>query len=346
MTTKQLIAGLMIASAPFLHSCKSDKTAENTTDTTKEEEATQTRQDEQNAKKLEQMNNEYSRVPDDKILENGDKTPLFAELKGRYKADAAKLKQMVEATGAKLVFICLTPEINGVTESAKYGAPFIAQTCKELGIEFMDFAPLIAKKSPQEITQVPRDGHWSIAGAKYIADNLAPIIKKYSNVTSTVTYKDSERPETFGDLPPGSDEIRDGGKDMPYHVVANSQGVRMDHDVKFPKGKKKHILFMGDSGIFCPFLNNEYTITAVLQAMFPDYEMMNTGTICWTLDDYVTLWNEKAKYSEPDIVFVQTNGGDIVDYYFSTRNHLSRTRKPYMPSALEEEFYKKNFPHN
>jgi len=32
--------------------------------------------------------------------------------------------------------------------------------------------------------------------------------------------------------------------------------------------------------------------------------------------------DRKAKYSEPDIVFVQTNGGDITDYFFTHRKHF------------------------
>ena len=341
MNTNKLLSGLMIASLPFLANCKGGSETPQAAATNARQEKTQ----EANAQKLEELNHDYSRVPDDKILENGENTPLYNELKQRYKADVVKLKQLVEGTGAKIVFMCLTPEIGNNTLSSKYGAPYIKSVCQQLGIEFIDFAPLIATKNTKEITQWPHDGHWSKKGAIFIADNLAPIIKKYANTTSTVVYKDSERPETFGDFTPSSDEILDGGKDLPYHVKANVQGVRMDYDIKFPK-KKKHILFMGDSGIFCPFLNNEFTITGVLQQQFPDMVLMNTGVIGYTLEDYVTLWNEKAKYSEPDIVFIQTNGGDITDYYFTHRNHLSRSHKPFMPTPNEESFYQKNFPTN
>jgi hypothetical protein len=78
--------------------------------------------------------------------------------------------------------------------------------------------------------------------------------------------------------------------------------------------------------------------------MFPDMVMMNTGIICYTLEDYVTLWNEKSKYSEPDIVIIQTNGGDITDYFFTHRNTLSRSHKPFQPTPVEEEYYRKAFP--
>ena len=341
MTTKKLLSYLLIASIPVLSQCSNSEPARQTDVKSQVQEKAM----EANQKKVDELNHDYSRVPDDKILENGENTPLYAELKERYKMHVTKLKELVDASGAKLVFMCLSPEINGATLSSKYGPPYIRSVCQQLGIDYIDFAPLIATQNTKEITQWPHDGHWSKKGAVFIAGHLAPIIKKYSANASTVVYKDSERPETFGDFTPSSDEVLDGGKDLPYHVKANAQGVRMDYDIKFPK-KKKHVLFMGDSGIFCPFLNNEFTITGVLQQQFPDMVIMNTGTIGYTVEDYVTLWNEKAKYSEPDIVIVQTNGADITDLYFSHRNHLSRSHKPFPPSANEEAFYKKNYPTN
>ncbi len=334
ITITTLLAGTLLATA-----CKNEVPVKEKSAA----EANQDRLNEQARKKRDELNKEYFKVPDEKILEDGPGIPLYTELKQRYKDDAKKLKEQIESTGAKLVFVILTPESGQNLASIRYGTPFIREVCNGLGIEVVDFTPLLAKKSPKEITQWPRDGHWSKAGAVYIADVLEPVIRKHYSNTSKVTYKDAERPETFGDFTPSSDEILDGGKDMPYHVKANAQGVRMDEDITFPK-KKKHVLFMGDSGFFCPFLNNEYTITGVLQQRFPDGLMMNTGTICYTLEDYVTLWNEKAKYAEPDIVLIQTNGADITDYFFTHRNSLSRSHKPFYPTPAEEAWYRKAYP--
>ncbi len=338
MKTTQLLAGMMMT-ASLMTGCKEEAPTRQPS----AEEQQALKEYDNNRKKIDALNKQFFKVPDDKILENGPNTPIYAELKQRYKKDAAKLKEMVEGTGAKVVFMILTPETGNDVAGTRYGIPYIRQVCNELGIELLDMTPILARKTAKEITQWPLDGHWSKNGAIFIADNLAPIIRKYSTVTSTVTYKDSERPETFGDLEPNSDDIRDGGKDLPYHVKGNAQGVRMDSDIMFPK-KKKHVLFMGDSGIFCPFLNNEFTITGVLQRMFPDMAVMNTGVIGYTLEDYVTLWNEKAKYSESDIVFIQTNGGDITDYFFTHRNTLSRSHKPFTPTPVEEEYYRKTYP--
>ena len=332
-----IIASMLLLS-PTFNGCKNNTPKESASavaaDNAKED----------NLKKLDQLNIEYPKIPDDKILENNNpNTPIYTELKGRYKDYMTKLKQSIEATGAKLVVIIITPEAGKVsTNSNVYGIPFIKSTCSQLGVECIDMTPAIATQDLKVITQTPRDGHWSKKGAIFLANQLSPIIKKYSDAKSTVTYKDSDRPETFGDLPPNDDEVLDGGKDLPYHLKANAQGCRMDHDIKFPK-TKQHVLFLGGSQIYSPFLDNEFISTSLLAKQFPNTEIINTGMIASSLDDYLTLFDEKAKYSEPDLVIVQTNGGDITDMFFSNRNHLSRTHTPHYPSPVEAKYYKDTY---
>lgn len=334
---KKVFLGLLTATTILGMGCKSGGGEE--AQKSKQLELAEAKATENNAK-LEKLNHDYGQMPDARMLDNnGEKSAVYAELKVRYKAELTKLKQDVEATGAKFVMIILTPEVgSGVTNISRFGHPFIKATCAELGIECIDLSPEVGAQDPKVITQAPRDGHWSKKGAEFVANLIAPVIKKNSDATCKATYKDAERPETFGDLPPNDDEIMDGGKDLPYHVKANAQGVRMDYNLTFPK-KKKRILLMGDSGIFCPFLDNEFTIPGVLQKTFPDYEIMNTGMICYTVDDYVSLFNEKAKFAEPDLVILQANGGDITDLFFTNRNHLGRSHRVYVPTETELKYY-------
>jgi len=340
VSTKIILSFFAIACILFLCNCKdipAQKQAEVKTEVN--EKAFKA-----NNKKIDELNADYSLIPDDKILENGDKDSLYYELKERYRSDAARLKQMVDASGAKLLFIGLAPEVGNNQLNVKYGMPYIRSVCQQLGIEFIDLAPSIAPNL-KEITQWPNDGHWSKKGAVFIAGQLAPLIKKYSAVSSTVVYKDGERTETFGDLAPNTDEVVETEKNITYHVKANAQGVRMDKNIEYPK-TTKHVLFMGDEGIFCPLLDNEFTITGILQQQFPGMLMLNTGAVGHTLEDQVSLWSEKAKYSQPDIVIIQTNGSDITDYYFTQRNHYSRSHKPFYPTASEEKFYKTHYHNN
>jgi hypothetical protein len=296
-----------------------------------------------NADEVQKLNEMYKEVPDEKILDNdGASSPVYTELKQRYKTQLGELKQKVEATGAKFVVVIITPETNGSHPLTRYGIPFILSASKDLGVEVYDLTPAIASQNPKEITQVPRDGHWSKKGAIFLADQLDPIIKKYAGHKSTTTYKDTERPETFGDLAPSTEEILDGGKDMPYKVKANAQGLRMDHDVKFPKAKQ-HVLFLGGSQIYSPFLDNEFISTTILAQRHPEAEIMNSAMISGCTDDFLSLWDEKAKYSEADVVIMQTNGTDITDLFFTNRNHLSRTHKPYLPTPTEEKYFMETY---
>jgi len=224
----------------------------------------------------------------------------------------------------------------------KYTIPFIRSTIEATGLEVFDFNPIFAAQDYKQISFLPKDAHFSKKGTKLIADNLVNLVKKYPDAACKVTYKDSERPETFGDLPPNDDEVLDGGKDLPYHVKANSQGLRLDHDLTFPK-KKKRILLMGDSGIYGPFVDNDYTIAAMLQQDLPDYEVYAAAGINWTVDDFLSLWNDKTKYTEPDIVILSANGTDVEDYFFTNRNHRGRSGIAVYPSALEEKYYHETY---
>lgn len=281
---------------------------------------------------------EYPEVPDGNQLYNGDaqSDSLFAELKQRYDRDLAALKAATDAAHAKLVLVVLTPE--GNARAAKALIPFIEKSAGDKGIEFVNLLPTLQGYKAEEITQLPKDGHWSVKGATVIADALAPVIQKYDAHRSDITFE--KRPETFGDQEPGKDEVNDGGKDLPYHVVTNKQGLRMNYDLSFPKSKQR-ILFLGDSQMFSPFLDNEQTTIGVLQQKFPNKEMLNAAFIGYTLEDFLSLYNEKAKFTEADVVVVGTNPNDIADYYFSQRNKMSRSQKPYAPSASETAMYKR-----
>ena len=338
---RKLFIGLCVVSVALLCGCNGNKAKSAST----KEELAAIKKYEEDQKDIEKLNHDYPLVPeDDKIFEYEDQnSALYTELKARYKKDLTQLKQEVESTGAKMVMVILRqPESTKehAVLNSKYGIPFIEDCCRELNLECNDFSPILNVQDAAKITLAPKDGHWNQKGSELVASLFAPILKKYSDVKSKVTYPNDKRPETFGDLAPHEDRILDGGKDLPYHLVTNGQGLRMNHEVKFPKNKQ-FVLFMGGSQIYSPFLDNEFIATSILQNQFPDREIMNSGIIAATLDDYLTLWREKAKYCEPDLVIVQTNGGDITDYFFTGRNHVARTHKPYPPSPVEEAFYKK-----
>ena len=290
--------------------------------------------------------NEYAQVPEASAILNAGDTgkAVYALCQERYTEQLAALKKEAEGLGAKLVVTILSPEIGeAVTLGTKRGIPFIMDVAKKLGIEAHDLTTPMAKYTPQQITQMPVDGHWSVPGAKIVAGLFQPVIAANNGHKATKTFSNSERPATFGDLEPGQNAALDGGKDIPYQLITNSQGLRMDYVLTFPKTKQR-ILLLGDSQIYSPFLDNNQIPTALLQQQFADKEIINAGVVGYTMDDYVGLLAQKAKYMEPDIIIVVTNPNDVGDFYFAQRNRMSRSKKAYPPTNTEKALYKQLFP--
>lgn len=290
------------------------------------------------SEKLTDLNNTYSKIPNIKSIRSYKNEELYWELQQRYAANLIELNKEVLRSGSKLVVIMLTPE-----ETTRVSADFIKLQCDSNGIDMFDLTKELKKYDPKDITQVPFDTHWSKSGSQIIANLLTPIINKYGSIKTSVKYNDSERTETFGDLEPSQNVILDGGKDLPYNLITNKQGLRMDYDLEFPKTKQT-FLFLGDSQIYFPFLDNKDISTVILKKQFANKEFLNAGVIGYSMDDYVSLYKDKAKYAEPDLVFLFTNTNDIVDMFFTQRNHVGRNREGMAPSKIEEEFYKATYP--
>lgn len=292
------------------------------------------------------LSEKYTQVPKDELVAG---TPtaqnVLAELSGRYKNSLLTMKQDVEANGAKFALVFLTPECgNSITPTQKKGKELIESVVKENGIDYYDLTQNLVAQDPKVITQMPKDGHWSKTGAQMVATDMLAVVSQYKGHVAPTSDALTAKPAMFGDLNPGSDEILDGGKDLPYRLVTNKQGLRLDYEVTFPKKKQRIVLF-GDSVFFCPFLDNNDGIAQQLQAMYPDAEIINTANWGYSMDDYQSLYQEKAKFLEADLVVVQTSGNDIMDYYFSNRLKLSRKKDNINPTeaelALYNELYKK-----
>lgn len=278
----------------------------------------------------------YPDVPRDEIVGTTPvQTELVTELKSRYRRQLESLQAQVAAAGVRMVLVHLTPE--GASPAQTALEPFISGTAGELGIEYVNLSSRLQGLDPTVITQMPRDGHWSAAGASMVAGWFGEILAGHADARSTAAPIDGSRPRLFGDLDPGQDTILDGGKNLPYRLQTNRQGLRLDRDITFPKSRPR-VLILGDSQIYCPFLDNPATIPSQLQALHPEVEVVSAANIGYGLDDFDGLFRERARFMEPDLVIVQTGGGDILDTYFSHRNLFSRTQGAFEPTPVELRF--------
>lgn len=292
------------------------------------------------SEKATEFSKQYPLVPKDELMQS---TPMakamYDTLTKRYLNDLAQLKLSAEALGAKFSLLYLTPECgSSQTLSQRQGKEIIEREVATMQIDYLDVSKSLENQDPLVVTQMPKDGHLSKEGARLVSMMLADYLKKFQNYHAATIDDLKTKPSIFGDLTPNQDEILDGGKDLPYRMITNSQGLRLKDHVSFPK-KKQRVLLFGDSIFFCPFLDNDNGITAQLQNLYPDAEIIPMSNWGYSLDDYLTLLEEKAKYLEPDIIFVQTSGNDILDYYFSNRLKLSRNKNSIKPSQQELAFY-------
>jgi hypothetical protein len=287
------------------------------------------------------MVEKYPKIPHEELLNQIAGNKLYTELKERYTNSLGRLKMMTDSDGVKLCVVILTPEVGkSRTLANTYGIPYIAATCVQLGIDCVDLSDDINTIEPNTLTMVPFDKHWSKTGAFYISEQLAKTINGYSGARSGKTY--TTRPATFGDLDATKGDVVEEEQKRTYKLRVNDQGLRMDHNLSFPK-RKQTILFLGDDWLYCPYLDNEFTITNMLQKKFPDKEILNAANFNYTVEDYASLYAEKARYAEPDVVIVCTNGDDIIETYFSQRNRYSRAHRSYRPTEQETIIYDQLF---
>ena len=285
------------------------------------------------------LTDKYPRSPGEEILRQSNGSKLFNELEARYKESLATLQIETDRDGAKLVVVILTPDVGRSLSLANtYGIPFIVQSCNQLGIDCLDLSATLGTRDSTSLIDGPSDGNWSKASAAFIADQLSYLVLGYDCYKNTKAFPAGSKPATFGDLKPGTDEVLEGDKGVKLHLTTNSQGLRMDHDLTFPKTKQT-ILFMGDAELLCPYLDDKFTSTYLLQKKYPGKEIINAAFMHYTIEDYLSLYVEKARYTEPDIVVVFTNGTDILDYFFTDRNRYSRLQRVYKPMEIERQFY-------
>lgn len=287
----------------------------------------------------------YPEVPRDIYNnQNPEAEELKTKLEARYKNHLAGLQAEINANNAKMILTFVTPEVgNAITIQNRENSIFYKNICKELGIDFHDLSNDLvqAQEAGIKLTQMPKDGHWSKEGAKVVADLMSDILSEYE-VAMKATHCDETTPSTtYGDLEPSKDQILDGGKNLPYRVKSNKQGLRMDYDLGVKN--KARVAILGDSEMYFPFLDNKYTGTALLQENFPEYEILNAGMWGYSIDDYVSLYTEKMQFADPDLVIVATNGNDVLDLYFSHRNKFNRNEKPHYPSEIEKAYYEAKY---
>lgn len=261
---------------------------------------------------------------------------LLRDFMAFYEEEFAKLVAEVKKGGAALIVVYIPSDDYTSKPEAEASRDFFYKLASKYGADYVDLTEEFLKYPEEYVTLLPEDGHLSRFGNRLVAEALVKKLEKYQNYKAHWNFLE-KRPIIMGDLKSKNHNIWSYEPNMPYRVVTNSQGFRMKYDLSFPKTKQR-LLVLGDSVTFGPYGPNEWTYPYLLEKVYGKAEIVNAGVCGYTITDEVSLFQEKAKYTEPDIVIIQVLDNDITDFFSYKRNLFARKMKAYYPSEKEAEF--------
>jgi hypothetical protein len=293
------------------------------------------------ARSRKQVENVEEQLPKDvkRALYNPEGEQLLAFFMGQYEKSFAELVEETGKLGSRLIVLYPLSNFSKDPRGSRVSElchAFFKGVAGKYRVDFVDLTEVFAQFPLETVTLLPQNGHLSRFGNKLVVEELSKYLKKYSGYQMQTHF--AARPHLLGDISSKDNKIWEYDPLMPYRVVVNSQGLRMDHDLQFPK-KKPRILCLGDSFTFGPYLPNHDTYPGLLQQKYPDKEVINAGICGYNILDEVSLLKQRAKYCEPDIVILQVLDNDLLDFFYFRRQVFARDKQDYKPTPQEKEYF-------
>lgn len=263
---------------------------------------------------------------------------LLADLKKQYEVEFKRLLEETQKIDSKLIVLYAPGDDYFHSATIEDTRSFFGALTKKYGIEFVDMTSIFQKYDIETVTLAPQNGHLSRFGNRLIAEELAKRLVPYFAHRSSHHF--DQRPAVMGDLAPNDDRIWLNLPSIPYRVVSNAQGFRMDRDIQFPKTTQR-ILALGDSMTFGPYISVFDSYPYLLNRKLKDREVINAGIAGYTITDESELFREKAKYSEPDVTILEVLDNDINGLLSYMKNIYDRKHRTFSQTKLEEDFVKK-----
>jgi len=272
-----------------------------------------------------------------KELLNDSGKELLAQFKAIFAHNLKEFAKHVNQVGAKFCVIYI-PSYDEEYISERFNriaSQYFINICAENNVPFINFQYLIDKYPKEILKLLPEDSHLSRFGNRMIAEKIGQFIK-YQFDHYRTDYHFTEATQFFGDLQPNLDVIKEEKRQLPYRLKTNSQGLRMDYDLFFPK-KKQRILIMGPSYTYGPYVPNSHTYPGYLNYFYPDKEFINAARAGYYISDSLSLFIERSKFVEPDITILQIGNRDLILFTYK-RNLVNRKRIIYEPNDIEKSF--------
>jgi hypothetical protein len=261
---------------------------------------------------------------------------LLAYFQELYESNFRDLVQEANQLGSRLIVLYPPSSFGQDLRRHDLCRTFFKGLAEKYRVDFADLTVAFARYPAETVSLLPQNGHLSRFGNQLVVEELSKHIDRDANRRRTASF--DTRPPILGDLLPRENKIWSFAPAMPYLVTVNSQGLRMDHDLAFPK-QKPRILCLGDSFTFGPYLANHDTYPGLLQQKYPDKEIINAGICGYTIIDEVSLLKQRAKYCEPDIIILQALDNDLLDFFYFRRQIFARDKGDFKPTPQEEAYF-------
>lgn len=289
-----------------------------------------------------QVNEEQGFAPQEAVrlklvegLYSAQGATVLNKFRREYEEVFAEFVREAESIHTRICVLYIPPIYAG---SELHNRQFYRELVQKYHVDYVDCTEEMQMYPADWVTLLPEDAHLSRLGNQVVAQTVSAYIDRYTDYQSSVTFV--ERPAKFGDLNPKYDnKIWDMLPQLPFQVTSNSQGLRMDYELTFPK-QKQRILILGDSFTFGSYLPNVHCYPNLLDTHYPEKEVINAGIGGYTITDEASLFIEKAKYVEPDITILQVLENDIPGLFYFMKNQFDRKNRVFTPSPEEVEFIK------
>ena len=259
---------------------------------------------------------------------------VLSAFEKKYTENFAQLQKEVNEEGSKFLMVYI-PSAEDSKLVNNTNNTFFHSLATSYGVEYLDLTDTFAEFATNTYTLLPENGHLSRFGNELVVEALSPYIEKIQNYRSPVVR--TERPELLGDLNPKEDSLWVIDEEMPYRVRVNPQGLRMTEPVPVEKTNQR-ILFLGDSITFGPYMPNHDTIAGLLGKKYADKQVMNAGIAGYNIEDERALFEQRARYTNPDMTILVVFDNDLYDFFYWKRNENARDRTARFPTPEETKF--------
>lgn len=268
-----------------------------------------------------------------------DGTEVLKEFEKQYEDYFSEFLNCARGIDARVVLLYIpSGDFKGSWENRhRHCVHFFSVLAQKHRVDMIDLTDTLSQYLEEDVTLQPENGHLSRFGNHLVARELADYLSESVHSSS---WAADERPRLLGDLEPSKNEIWQIVPSMPYRVITNKQGLRMKGDLQFPKTNQR-ILVLGDSFTFGPYLENHDCYPNILDTMLRDKTVINAGICGYSIPDELSLFMEKARFSEPDIVILQVLDNDLHDLFYFHRNIYNRQHTQFAPTAAERKLLAK-----